>query len=278
MPAFTVTSVSTVNDTFTAAGVAATGGAAGTVLQTGDRLRLRNVGGALPAATPSLAAATDYFAIRVDDNNIKVSDTNAHALAGTNIVDLTGSGSGTTTIEFGLPYVIPTALAAAGTQIKSVNDQGVWNALVALYAGTNKRSAFPRTFMPRFLVPGTFTGGNNPVVVGGPLCYNSSGSCTAVFDIPYEDGERLIGFKYWAAGNGTTDLLFGNVNYNAINAAIATFAIWSDSNRAAAWGLVDVGMTTPSPTLVSGNALQATIPINAGGYSIGPCIAIFDRP
>lgn len=133
MPAFTVTSVDTTANTLTSTGVAAVGGAEGAVLQTGDRLRLRNVGGALPAATPSLAAVTDYFAVRVSDDAIKLSDTNAHALAGTNIVDLTGSGSGTTTIEFGLPYCLPTASAAAGTQIKSVNDRTAWASLVALY-------------------------------------------------------------------------------------------------------------------------------------------------
>lgn len=124
MSAITVTAVNTGTEALTATAHG---------LTTGDRFRLRNVGGALPAATPTLTAATDYFAIVVDANTIKISDTNAHASAGTNIVNLTGSGSGTTTIEYGLPYCIPTALAAAGTQIKSVNDNGVWNALVALY-------------------------------------------------------------------------------------------------------------------------------------------------
>lgn len=134
MPAFTVTAVDTTNNTLTAAGVAAVAGAPGAVLLTGDRLRLRNVGGALPAATPALAPVTDYFAIRVDDNTIKVSDTNAHALAGTGIVDLTGAGSGTTTIEFGLPYCIPTQVMVPGvSQVKSVDLNGSWAALVALY-------------------------------------------------------------------------------------------------------------------------------------------------
>ena len=130
MPAFTVTSVDTTANTLTSTGVAAAGGAEGTVLLTGDRFRLRNVGGAVPAG---LTAGLDVFAVRVDDNTIKVSDTNAHALAGTNIIDITGSGSGTTTIEFGLPYCLPTAIAGPLTQIKSVNDRGAWNSLVALY-------------------------------------------------------------------------------------------------------------------------------------------------
>ena len=124
MPAITVSSVNTTTDEITAVAHG---------LLTGDRFRLRNVGGALPAATPALAGATDYFAVRTGADTLKISDTNAHALAGTGIFDLTGAGSGTTTVEYGLPYCIPTALAAAGTQIKSANDQGAWNSLVALY-------------------------------------------------------------------------------------------------------------------------------------------------
>lgn len=124
MPAITVSSVNTTTDELTAVAHG---------LTTGDRFRLRNVGGALPAATPALAGATDYFALRTGADTLKICDTNAHALAGTGIFDLTGAGSGTTTVEYGLPYCIPTALAAAGTQIKSANDQGAWNSLVALY-------------------------------------------------------------------------------------------------------------------------------------------------
>lgn len=134
MPAFTVTAVDTTANTLASTGVAAVGQPEGSVLLTGDRLRLRNVGGALPAATPSLAGATDYWALRVDDNTIKIYDSNAHALVGgsTGLVDLTGSGSGTTTIEFGLPYSLPT-VAGAGMQIRSVHLIAAWTALVALY-------------------------------------------------------------------------------------------------------------------------------------------------
>lgn len=124
MPVITVSSVNTTTDELTATAHG---------LITGDRFRLRNVGGALPAATPALAAVTDYFAIRTGANTLKISDTNAHALAGTGIFDLTGAGSGTNTVEYGLPYCNPTALAAAGTQIKSANDRDAWSALVALY-------------------------------------------------------------------------------------------------------------------------------------------------
>jgi hypothetical protein len=124
MPSLTISAVDTTANTLT---VTAHG------LLTGDRFRLRNINGALPASTPTLLGVTDYFAIVVDANTVKVSDTNAHALAGTGIADLTGSGTGTSFIEFSIPYCTPTQLAAPLTQIKSANDTNVWAALVALY-------------------------------------------------------------------------------------------------------------------------------------------------
>ena len=124
MPAITISSVNTGTEELTATAHG---------LLTGDRFRLRNVGGALPAATPTLVGATDYFCVRTGADTFKISDTNAHALAGTNIVDLTGAGTGTHIVEYGLPYSNPTVLAAAGGQIKSANDLAAWNALVAMY-------------------------------------------------------------------------------------------------------------------------------------------------
>src|SRR5690348_8407106 len=75
-------------------------------LNTGDRFRLRNIGGALPAATPALAQLTDYFAIRTGANTLKVATSSSDAAAGT-AVNLTGAGSGTNLLEYGLPYCVP---------------------------------------------------------------------------------------------------------------------------------------------------------------------------
>lgn len=125
MPAIVISAVNTGTDTLTATAHG---------LLTGDRCRLRNVGGALPASTPALVGAVDVFAVRVDADNFKLADTNAHALASTGIVDLTGAlGAGTTTVEYGLPFCTPNVIAAAGTQVKSVDLNGTWNALVATY-------------------------------------------------------------------------------------------------------------------------------------------------
>lgn len=122
MPSLTVTAVDTGADTLTAAGHG---------LLTGDRMRLRNLGGALPAAAPALAPVTDYFAIRVDADKVKVATSSANAFAGT-AVDLTDAGTGTQLIEYGLPYCVR-RISANGSQIFPIDDNEAWNALVALH-------------------------------------------------------------------------------------------------------------------------------------------------
>ena len=61
-------------------------------LVTGDSVQFTNSGGGLPAG---LTAGTTYFAVVTGANTFKVADTLAHALAGTNIVDITTAGTGT---------------------------------------------------------------------------------------------------------------------------------------------------------------------------------------
>jgi len=79
-----ITTVTAATDTLTMA--------AAHNLITGDAVQFTNSGGGLPAG---LVAGTTYYAVVVDSLNFKVSDTNAHALAGTNIVDITTAGTGT---------------------------------------------------------------------------------------------------------------------------------------------------------------------------------------
>lgn len=66
-------------------------------LLTGDQVRVSNSGGGLPGG---LAAATDYWVIRVDADKIGLATTNANALTGTKI-NLTSAGTGTNTINHG---------------------------------------------------------------------------------------------------------------------------------------------------------------------------------
>ena len=65
-------------------------------LLTGDGpVRLSNAGGALPAG---LAAATDYWSIRIDDNTFQLAASRADAMTG-DAIDFTTDGTGTTTLS-----------------------------------------------------------------------------------------------------------------------------------------------------------------------------------
>ncbi len=73
---------------------------AGHLYQLGLKVRLTTTT-TLPAG---LALSTDYFVVPIDANTFKLSDTLAHAIAGTNLKDITDTGTGVHTIT-------PTALA-----------------------------------------------------------------------------------------------------------------------------------------------------------------------
>lgn len=88
---------------------------------TGDSVQFTNSGGGLPAG---LIAGVTYFVVVVDGGSFKVSDTLAHALAGTNIVDITTAGTGTQSVAkvlamysllTGKNGTLTTAVFASGT-------------------------------------------------------------------------------------------------------------------------------------------------------------------
>jgi hypothetical protein len=70
----------------------------------------------LPAG---LAGATDYYVVVIDANTFKLSDTLAHALAGTNYIDITNTGTGIHTIT-------PSSLAGGTWTLQQSNDNSNW--------------------------------------------------------------------------------------------------------------------------------------------------------
>lgn len=72
--------------------------------------------GTLPAG---LSAGTDYFVIVGTANTFALSDTLAHALAGTDIINIGDSGTGTHTIT-------PTPIAGGNVKLQGSNDKTKW--------------------------------------------------------------------------------------------------------------------------------------------------------
>lgn len=272
MPAITITAINTGTEEFTAIAHG---------LLTGDRFRLRNVGGALPAATPALAAVTDYFAVRTGADTFKVSDTNAHALAGTNIVNLTGALTGTTIIEYGLPYCVP-RIAAIGSQVFPEDDNAAWSSLVALHAllTSQPQSIWNGFSLARRRSANMVPLRNNNFAAWNGEYYQSSGSGTPGMDLqmPFEVGDRIVGFEFAAFGNGTADctLTLSALTFDLAGGA-PSFATITDNNRAAAWSIVTVLAGTPH-TMAAGESLLLQIDPNASGYRVKNVAAIYDRP
>lgn len=278
MPTITITAVNTATDELTAVAHG---------LTTGDRFRLRNVDGALPAASPGLAAATDYFALRTGADTIKVYDTSAHAVAGggTGLVDITGAGSGTNKLEYGLPYCIP-RIATPLSQVFSADSNSEWTALAALHqfftGGSQSiwteqgRTRF-RPFYPlaaAFTTPANWTTG---IATGGPFL-KSLASDNVLIHVPCETGDRITGLTYAALGNGTVDatsfLVVGTGNQAVAGTTIGSS---TDTNRAAAWGdVVLAGPFTPH-VMAAGEALLLQIVPNSSAYQVGRCLLQYDR-
>lgn len=292
MPAFTVSSVDTTANTLTSTGVAATGQPEGAVVLTGDRLRVRNVGGALPAP---LAATTDYYCVRQTDDVIKLSDTNAHALAGTNIIDLTTTGSGTTTIEFGLPYALPTAIAGPGVQARSSIFNAMYNALVALYclltgqAETVWNGAI--TLLGTLFAADIKHGSQTETIcatagtaleskwvndASGGLFKQSVGNGLLTVSIPLKVGDRVTGLTFMLLGDGVADVT-ATVEYIDSTMAAVQVGTLTVNNQAASWSSKTVTIASPHKML-AGESAHVIFLASAAGLQLGNINYVKDRP
>ena len=165
--------------------------------------------GAIPGG---LAAATDFWAIVVDANTIKLATSSTNALAGT-AIDITSAGSGTLLLLVGLPYRRARTYAPL-SQLKSADlnslqddDLALWNLLTgqpqAIYDATNLTGTLKRGPRVRKL----------PIALGSADAGSSlvAGAWTPAavsnnYAMPLElhDGERMLSVVAYVEC-GTTD-------------------------------------------------------------------------
>jgi len=292
--AVTISAVSAASDTLTAAGHG---------LLTGDRFRVRNDGGAPPAG---LAAVTDYFAIRIDTDTVKVATSSANALAGT-AIDITDAGTGTHTIEYGLPYCVP-RVAAAGTQIYSADDNATWSALVALHAllTGQSQSVWSGVTLADLLTAnsGVTAAANQHVTVSGTGRHKhgdmvrnvstitgsgsgwsfdsangylvSSGAGSWVIGIPTLVGERIKSLTFERYGDASADLT-GTIYHKPKDTVGGTslFGI-SVTNAAAAW--VDEACNFADQDIIDGDSMWIVLTASAANLRIGEIRVTFAFP
>lgn len=119
--ALTISAVNPTNDELTIAGHGLNTGDGAAAIYTPD-------GGTIPGG---LAEVTDYFAIVIDANTLKLASSSANALAGT-AIDITSAGSGTLLLLLGIPYRRATTYAAK-SQVKSVDLDAMQDNLTVLW-------------------------------------------------------------------------------------------------------------------------------------------------
>jgi hypothetical protein len=120
MPALTITAVDGATDQLTIVGHG---------LNTGDGpAAVRSIGG---TTAGGLAPVTDYWAIRIDADHIKLATSNTNANAGA-AIDITSNGSGVQLLLLGLPYRRPRTYAEK-SQLKSPDLNALFDDDVALY-------------------------------------------------------------------------------------------------------------------------------------------------
>lgn len=169
-------------------------------LLTGDGpLALHSCGGLLAAP---LLSTVEYFAIKIDNDNIKVALSSTDAVAGT-AVGINDNGTGTQLIEVGLPYRRPRTYAA-GVQIKSADLNAGFD------TATGRRHPTVRRNVPlvlqwidstntweQYQAAGTNKNGLRSTSITGVTVSASS------VDVPYEVGDRIEGVEVHALSDGT---------------------------------------------------------------------------
>lgn len=208
-------------------------------LNTGDGpLDVRNLGGLLPAP---LAGVTQYWAIKIDANNIQVADSNAHALTST-FIPLTTSGTGKNFLEYGIPYRRKTTYAAA-TQVKSVDLNALQDALVALHdmftgqaQSVFKGQTVTRNRFPTIL--GTATGwlyGTAGAPTLSPAFANTAaGTLTVDLDVPQGFALSQLTFALAAdvaspGGALTVTLLKAGTRSTTVPSVLGTYTVANGS-------------------------------------------------
>jgi hypothetical protein len=169
-------------------------------LNTGDLFHVIAAGGTLPTAASGgdLVEATDYFAIRIDANNVKVARSQALAQAGT-AVDLTSNGSGQMYLLIGLPFTRARTYAN-GVQVWSADLNALQDDVVG-----NKRAPFRRNIpLTLSFVDTTNTWAANGIGIKSTSATGSTTIGASYCDCPYDVGDVILGVEVWRKSDGTS--------------------------------------------------------------------------
>ncbi len=162
-----------------------------------------------------------------------------------------------------------------GTSTKFPPSLG--NALQDMIIGS-KRKAFPRPFWPKLIGQvGTWT--QSGVTVGGGsfssyIISGAGGTNLGFVDVPFEEGDRIIGLTVCVSGNGVANCNF-SMFYTVDMVFQSSLTNTQDLARTATWTRITIPIT---PQIIApGGGLILGCQSDAASYRVGLCRAIFDR-
>lgn len=208
-------------------------------LETGDGpVRTSNSGGGLPGG---LAAATDYYFIKVDADHGRVSTSRANALAGT-YINITSNGTGTQT----LLHQTGTTRVEDATVSRNLLVGGGMSVGGEIYGvRTDQHDIAAWT--------GTATRVDSPSGPAIPV-WSLATSQTLRARIPYEIGDIVTGVRLEVYGDGAIDWIASLTRPDGLDGVGGeTIANGNVTNQSAAWAMESL-------------SVSATLPMPAGGF------------
>lgn len=286
MPAFTFTADATAN----------TISIAGHGLVTGDGpVCVRNLGGALPSP---LVAQTDYWVIRIDANTLRLATSSGNALAGT-FIDLTTTGSGTNTLEIGVPYRRPITYVDNVSQVRAMDlnsNFDAWKNLHAFITGQTQGVWSGIRLSPDQHVAvsgtGSFLHGDRTVVVSGAqFMVTSNALGTPAFGgsewsnfgtppndkiygtIPLESGCRIKSITWHLNKNSSASLMVCSFYVKNVT-TVTVIDTLSDSTSGAAYTAVTRSFTH---YVAAGDALMLSVSGTSSAHRFSHAVVVYDR-
>jgi len=289
MPALTITAVTPAADTLT---ITAHG------LNTGDGfLAIYTDGGTIPGG---LAPVTDYWAIRIDANTIKLATSSANALA-LIAIDITSAGSGTLQLLYGLPYrrpriMVPRAVSVPGAQVKSADLNGTFEALQALWSlmSGQAQSIFSGIKLAagvHFTVSGAgqYKHGNrvlnipasafvadNKNTILTQLGYQTfTATSIAYAPIPLPAGKRIVSVTVFYNVNGA-----GQITPALIRRALTTatrVAVWTGTGDTTGVA-IESQTNSPGHVMLDTDVYEIEVTMNNAGNRLHGAQIVYDEP
>ena len=199
-----------------------------------------------------LDPTADYYVIRIDNDTFKLAASQAAALAGTPVVDLTSTGNGFFAV--GIPFRRARTYAAL-EQLKSADLNAIQDAGKASY-GVVRSVTFPPV-----------TGNGSGATIGAvAVQLAATGGIAFELPLPMPVGARLMDVTIDAIGNAADDVTVTIAKSNrAGDTVLVAATVWNNVPAANGRLTLDVDETTAGALFATGDMLSVVFSATSGG-------------